>query len=308
MDATGAEEALSSLWIQHGEENARSLDVAIARVVGVVDWRVSGCVSKRGLDSGSSGQTHIRPRRPTQGPRARQSRPCTCMAPSEFRSVSVQRLEVGVMGQERQYAPEKTADATEALAELGALLRAIRDKLEGSAKVLVLLGKPLKQWLGLDRILHLEPGRLVHELAAVELGLLGRGVDDDLLCKGGRHGSDQQVDTRRVGVRLPAERTVGSVAEDVARDIKVLPDDERLDGAHLQALKRVLNAKDKLAGVKRNLVKVLLDQALLLDKLDVRQRVGRELDGLQGTLDGGGSASAYFVRLDAMREACAAPG
>jgi hypothetical protein len=99
------------------------------------------------------------------------------MAPSEFRSVSVQRLEVGVMGQERQYAPEKTADATEALAELGALLRAIRDKLEGSAKVLVLLGKPLKQWLGLDRILHLEPGRLVHELAAVELGLLGRGVD-----------------------------------------------------------------------------------------------------------------------------------
>lgn len=80
-------------------------------------------------------------------------------------------------------APKHTTDSSESLDELRTLLTSVRDELELGSEVLVLFGEPLEQRLGLLRVLHLKPGRLVHELGAVLLGLLGRGVDDDLLCE-----------------------------------------------------------------------------------------------------------------------------
>mmetsp|Transcript_10967 Transcript_10967/g.36026 ORF Transcript_10967/g.36026 Transcript_10967/m.36026 type:complete len:331 (+) Transcript_10967:801-1793(+) len=62
--------------------------------------------------------------------------------------------------------------------------------------------------------------------------------------------------------------------------LEVLPHDERLDGAHVEARERVIHAEDELAGVLGDFVKVLANQSLLLHKLDVGENVGAQLDRL----------------------------
>ena len=70
------------------------------------------------------------------------------------------------------------------------------------------------------------------------------------------------------------------VLEDEPLDVEVLPADERLDGAHLQGPESVLHTEAVAPGVLADLVKVPVDQLLLLDELDIGQRLGRQLDGL----------------------------
>ena len=74
--------------------------------------------------------------------------------------------------------------------------------------------------------------------------------------------------------------TCGGVHEGDAIHFQVLPDDEGLDSAHVQAGLGVLHAKDKLASVLADLIKELADQPLLLYKFDVRQGISRELNRL----------------------------
>lgn len=100
----------------------------------------------------------------------------------------VDRLEV----REVDLVPEEPADPAEALDELRALLRAVRDELEVRAEFAVLLREPLEQRLRLADLLHLEARRLVDELFAVLLLLLIR-VDDDLLCGSCKHTSHERM-------------------------------------------------------------------------------------------------------------------
>ena len=58
----------------------------------------------------------------------------------------------------------------------------------------------------------------------------------------------------------------------MSSDVQIFPDDQRLDGAKFESLQRVLNAKTVFARVLADLVKVLLDQLLFLNELDVRER------------------------------------
>jgi hypothetical protein len=67
---------------------------------------------------------------------------------------------------------------------------------------------------------------------------------------------------------------------DVTSHIQILPYDQRLDCAKLKCLQSIVNTKAVFAAVLANLVKVVLNELLLLDKLDIRERLGSELDGL----------------------------
>lgn len=75
----------------------------------------------------------------------------------------------------------------------------------------------------------------------------------------GARGSHQAAGTQRAAVATSAAGsaapTTRGVCEHVALDLQVLPHDERLHGAHLQARQRVLGAKHKLASVLADLVK-----------------------------------------------------
>ena len=62
--------------------------------------------------------------------------------------------------------------------------------------------------------------------------------------------------------------------------LQILPDNERLYRAHLQAHQRVSHARHILARVLADLVEKFADEPLLLNKLHVRQGVCRQLNGL----------------------------
>mmetsp|Transcript_61759 Transcript_61759/g.93244 ORF Transcript_61759/g.93244 Transcript_61759/m.93244 type:complete len:256 (+) Transcript_61759:579-1346(+) len=62
--------------------------------------------------------------------------------------------------------------------------------------------------------------------------------------------------------------------------LQVLVDNERFHSARLEALHRVVHAKANLPRVLGDLVEVLLNDLLLLDELDVRQHLRRQLDRL----------------------------
>lgn len=70
------------------------------------------------------------------------------------------------------------------------------------------------------------------------------------------------------------------VAEDVASDVQVLPDDESLDGSELETAEGILDTKAVSARVEGDLVKVLLDEPVAI-KLD------------PGT-EGGGGTTHFF--------------
>ena len=74
--------------------------------------------------------------------------------------------------------------------------------------------------------------------------------------------------------------TTGGVAEDVAGDVQVLPDDQGLHGTELEGLERVVDTETVLAGVLTDLVEVLLNELLFLDELDVRESLSSELNSL----------------------------
>jgi hypothetical protein len=78
--------------------------------------------------------------------------------------------------------------------------------------------------------------------------------------------------------------TAVAVFENPAGDLKVLEDDQSLDGTELESLEGVLNAVANLASVLANLLKVLSDELLLLDELDVAESLGRQLDSLVETV------------------------
>src|SRR5882724_7742846 len=83
-----------------------------------------------------------------------------------------------------------------------------------------------------------------------------------------------------VGIENQTWLTSSGVAENVTSDIKIFPDDEGFHGSKLEALEGVIDTETILSSVLADLVKVSLDEPLLLNKLDVRQRFACELDGL----------------------------
>jgi hypothetical protein len=78
--------------------------------------------------------------------------------------------------------------------------------------------------------------------------------------------------------------TSSSITEDVTSDVKTLPHDERLNGTKLQRLQCVFDTEAVATGVLTDLIEVLLNEFLLLDELDVRQRLGCELNRLVETV------------------------
>lgn len=74
--------------------------------------------------------------------------------------------------------------------------------------------------------------------------------------------------------------TSSCASEDISSDLQILPYDQCLDGTHVETLECIGDTETVFAGIERDLVKVLLDQLLLLDELDVGQRVSCELDSL----------------------------
>ena len=80
--------------------------------------------------------------------------------------------------------------------------------------------------------------------------------------------------------RMYGRLTTGGVAEDVAGDVQVLPNDEGLHGTKLEGLECVVDTETVLASVLADLVEVLLDELLLLNELDVRESLGRKLNSL----------------------------
>ena len=79
---------------------------------------------------------------------------------------------------------------------------------------------------------------------------------------------------------LGFRRARDRVHQRVPVHVQALPHNQRLDGAHLEAREGVRDAEDELAGVLRDLVEELGDEALLLDEFDVCEGAGRELDSL----------------------------
>lgn len=74
--------------------------------------------------------------------------------------------------------------------------------------------------------------------------------------------------------------TSSGVAENITGNIEILPDDEGFHGSELEALEGVIDTETIPPSVLTNLVKVSLDEPLLLNKLDVRQRFACKLDSL----------------------------
>ena len=58
-----------------------------------------------------------------------------------------------------------------------------------------------------------------------------------------------------------------------ARDVQILPNDQSFHCAQFKTLEGIFNTEAVLASVLADLVKVLLDQPLLLHKLDISKRL-----------------------------------
>jgi len=106
-------------------------------------------------------------------------------------------------------------------------------------------------------------------------------------------------------VKGESERTVGSVLQDVSHGLEVLPNDQGLNGSHVESLEGILDSEDELSSVESDLIEELLDELLLLDELDVGERVGGEIDGLRsrkrGIVRGGSSRRATRVLEEGKR-------
>jgi len=152
---------------------------------------------------------------------------------------------------------QDSADASETLAELRTLLGAVGNELKGGAKALVVVCEPLHQGYGLNG-LEVLAGAFVLEVLRVLLVIL-REVLDNI-------GSSSRV------------------LELVTGNLKVLPKDEGVDSTKVEAPQGILNSKAILASVLGNLIEEGGNQFLLLDELDIREDLSRELDGLVETV------------------------
>mmetsp|Transcript_6851 Transcript_6851/g.12224 ORF Transcript_6851/g.12224 Transcript_6851/m.12224 type:complete len:314 (+) Transcript_6851:1921-2862(+) len=73
------------------------------------------------------------------------------------------------------------------------------------------------------------------------------------------------------GDRIPQYETI---------DVQILPNDKMFHCAQLQGLQRVLDHETILARILANFIHILLKQFLLLDQLNLLQRIGTVLNGL----------------------------
>lgn len=120
-----------------------------------------------------------------------------------------------------------------------------------------MLSNPFQEGL-LRNNLHLLAGLLIEELVSVALLLLLGGVEDDL--------------------------SAVAVLENPAGDLEVLKDNESLDSTELKGLEGVLDTVAYLTSIRTNFLKVLSNELLLLDELDVAESLRRQLDGLVETV------------------------
>ncbi len=147
---------------------------------------------------------------------------------------------------------EDGADTTNALDELVALGGTVGDELEVSTKVAVLLGEPLKHG-ALVYDFHFLTSLLVHEDASILFLRLG-GVENDFRAR--------------------------RALENPASDLQVLEDDQSLSGTSLERLQGVVDTVADLARILGDVVEVLVDELLLLDELDVAERLASQLNSL----------------------------
>ena len=63
-------------------------------------------------------------------------------------------------------------------------------------------------------------------------------------------------------------------------DIQIFPNNQRLDGAKLESLQRILDTETVFSRVLADLVEVLLDQLLFLNELDIREGFRSKFNGL----------------------------
>ena len=76
------------------------------------------------------------------------------------------------------------------------------------------------------------------------------------------------------------ERTSSGIAKNITGNIQIFPDDESFNCPKIKGFEGIIDSETIFAGVLTNLVKVLLDELLLLNKLDISQRFRRKFDGL----------------------------
>lgn len=129
---------------------------------------------------------------------------------------------------------------------------ALGNKLQLCSEILVLFRQPLKEVLRLGSLLHLQTSILVQEFLPILLTERGDSTGRSLnlgVGSGGRGSTDVNNDLG-----------AGGRAEGMANDIEILPDDEGLDGSHLESMEGVVDAEAVLARVVRDLVEVALDQ------------------------------------------------
>ena len=157
----------------------------------------------------------------------------------------LQLLEVELVAQD-------TSDTTEALDELVTFGGAVGDKLEVGTEFAEVLGQPLEEGQ-LVNDLHLLASLGIHELLTVLLLQLVSVENDGLTL---------------TALQLPAS------------DFQVLEHDESLGSTSFESLESVLNTVADLATVHADLVKVLVDELLLLDELDVAESLGGQLNSL----------------------------
>lgn len=60
-----------------------------------------------------------------------------------------------------------------------------------------------------------------------------------------------------------------SVAQSVTGDIQVLPDNQSLNSTHFEGLESIIDTKTVFSCILTDFVEIFLDEALLLNKLDV---------------------------------------
>jgi hypothetical protein len=83
--------------------------------------------------------------------------------------------------------------------------------------------------------------------------------------------------------RAPKARTSSRIAKNEARNVQVFPNDECFNGTKLKRLEGINDTEAVFARILADLIKVLLDQLLLLDKLDIGQGFRGKVDSLDNT-------------------------
>ncbi|KAH3660506.1 hypothetical protein OGAPHI_007092 [Ogataea philodendri] len=155
-----------------------------------------------------------------------------------------------ILGYNHKDALDST-DSTESLHELRSFGRSISNKFKRSTVIFVVFSQPFQKW------------HFVHNLHLLTSGLV-------------EHVSLIFLRRRSVSNNLVSFR----ILQCVSNGVKTLINDDDLTSSQIKSLKRIVNSVTEFTGILRNLVKVLCDQFLFLDKLDVGQSLSRQLDGL----------------------------